>query len=267
MIRIFFGNIGCGKTTLAARMFYKHIRRDQRQLMRDEDPSYDGYFCNFPCTLADEVSLEGLGSWTFPERSYVVVDESGIEYNSRKFKSLPQETISWLKLSRHFRCDVDFISQSFDDMDLTIRRLASELWYVKKLGPFTMIRRIYKRVGIDQDTHQIVDFYEFGKLLPCLLPFPFHQHNIEIFLRAPYYKFFDSFANPGLSVSDDCSKYSKPYAPTFFEQLLYKLLRHSPTRLERVLHFIRSLKVRSYRFFLRCRNPLSFLPFNTKTKK
>ena len=40
---------------------------------------------------------------------------------------------------------------------------------------------------------QIIDKYEFGKLLPCFLPAPFHKHNFEIFLRKPYYKYFDSF--------------------------------------------------------------------------
>lgn len=211
MIRIFFGNIGCGKTTVAVRQFYKLRRRGIKNKRNGLPAPYDFYFSNFDSSLSSEVSFDGLGSWTFPPRSYIVADESGIEYNNRQFKSFPKETISWLKLSRHFKCDIDFISQSFDDMDITIRRLASELWFVKKLGPFTMLRRIYKRVGIDKETHQIVDYYEFGKLLPCFFPPPFHQHNMEIFLRLPYYKYFDSYANPGLDINPDCF-YPKSYA-------------------------------------------------------
>lgn len=225
MIRVFFGNIGCGKTTLACRQFYKLLRSDQRGKL---PPKYENYFSNFECKLSGNVSLQDLGKWTFPKNSYIIIDEAGIEYNNRKFKSLPQETIAWLKLSRHYKCDIDFLSQSWDDMDITIRRLASELWYVRKLGPFTMLRRIYKRVGIDEETHQILDFYEFGKILPCLLPPPFRQHNIEIFLRKPYYKYFDSYHTPDTPLKEGLS-YTKPYVSSFLEQLL-SFLRIRPAR-------------------------------------
>lgn len=205
MIRIYFGNPGCGKTTLACRMFKKEKKRYKRK----KSP-YKYFISNFENKLSNCVSLEGLGKWTFPDYSYVIVDEAGIEYNNRKFKTLPKETIAWFKLHRHYRCDVDFISQSWEDIDITIRRLADELWYVRKLGPFTMIRRVYKRVGIDDETHQILDFYEFGKLLPCILPPPFHRNNLQIFLRKPYYKYFDSYSKKELPLYGTQKKANSP---------------------------------------------------------
>lgn len=205
MIRIYFGNIGCGKTTLAVRNFSKEqnlglfSRLKARYFPSMVKPQrYDYYFANFENKLSNFSDLQKLGQWTFPEHTYLIVDEAGIEYNNRKFKSMPQETIAWFKLSRHYKCDVDFISQSWDDIDITIRRLASEYWYVKKLGPFTMLRRVYKRVGIDEVTHQIVDFYEFGKLWRIILG----EINLKIFLRYPYYKYFDSYAKHELPVLD-----------------------------------------------------------------
>lgn len=202
MIRVYFGNIGCGKTTFAVRQFRKQQKTDKKLKRVGKSPCYDYYYANFENKVSRFSDLKGLGEWTFPEHSYIIVDEAGIEYNNRKFKSLSQDTIAWFKLSRHYKCDVDFISQSWDDMDITVRRLASELWYVKKLGPFTMLRRVYKTVGIDENTHQIIDKYEFGKLLPCLLPFPFHRHNCEIFLRRPYYKYFDSYSKVELPIKE-----------------------------------------------------------------
>lgn len=199
-IRIFFGNIGCGKTTCAVRTF-KKMNKIVNNFSESEQKNLNipiHFYSNFHCKLSNFNDLSRLGLFTFPENTHLIVDEAGIVYNNRKFKTLPQHTIEWYKLCRHYKCSVDIYSQSFDDMDITLRRLSSELWYVKKLGPFTLLRRIYKRVGVDEVTHQIIDKYEFGKLLPCFLPGCFHRHNFEIFLRKPYYKYFDSFEKQDL---------------------------------------------------------------------
>lgn len=205
MIRIFFGSPGCGKTTTAVRSCKKLLKK-----IRKGKSPVKHLYSNFENKLSNQVTLVDLGQWTFPENSYVQIDEAGICYNSRKFKSLPQFTIEWFKLHRHFRIHtIDVFSQSWEDMDVTLRRLADELWYVRRLGPFTMLRRIYKRVGIDESTHQIIDFYEFGKILPALLPFPFHRDNIQIFLRKPYYKYFDSFSKHSLPLGEIVKPYDK----------------------------------------------------------
>lgn len=192
MIRIYFGNPGCGKTTLACRNAYKIIRRYKRT----KKTKYNHIYANFDNKLTKFSDMVGLGDWTFPPHSYIIVDEAGIQYNNRKFKTMSQSLIQWFKLHRHYKCDIDFISQSWEDCDITIRRLADELWYVRKLGPFTLLRKVYKTVEIDENTHQIIDGYKFGKLLPQLLPFPFHRTHFKIFLRKPYYKYFDSYSTP-----------------------------------------------------------------------
>ena len=192
MIRIFFGSPGSGKTTLACYLFLKQLKKRK--------PYYDYLISNFECKLSDQCTLDGLGDWTFPEHSYIIVDEAGIEYNSRKYKTLPQSTIQWFKLHRHYKCDVDFISQSWEDMDITIRRLADELWYVKRLGCFTLVRRVYKSVGVDDNTHQIIDLYKFGKILKRFLPFPFHEKTWFLIYRPKLYKYFDSYTKPSTPV-------------------------------------------------------------------
>ena len=212
MIRVFFGSPGCGKTTCAVRNIVKLQKQEQKYLKwknkRIKSPFkmirmflfppsfYDQYYVNFGCNVAENVSLIDLGQWTLPPYSHLTVDESGIEYNNRKFKSLSQDTIKWFKLHRHYRCDIDFYSQSWEDTDVTILRLANEYWHVKKLGPFTLCRKIRKFVTVQDETKQIIDGYEFKSIIRKFLPKPFGENTWFVFLRKPYYKYFDSYETP-----------------------------------------------------------------------
>lgn len=189
MIRIFFGNIGCGKTTVSCYLMKKYQKKK----------FYKNFFANFKNKLSIYDDLDGLGLWTFPKNSYIAVDEAGIDFNNRKYKTLSQAFIKWLKLSRHYECDLDFFSQSWDDMDITIRRLASEYWYVKKLGCFTLTRRVIRYVGIDDNTHQITDMFKFVPLWKKFLPPPFNVNAFYIIFRPKYYKYFDTLDAPLLT--------------------------------------------------------------------
>lgn len=193
MIRVFFGSPGCGKTTLGVRIISK--------LLRKKKCPYNYMYANFDQILVPTVDLDKLGSWTFPFNSYLFVDEAGIEFNNRNYKNFPPGLIKWLKLHRHYGVNVDFVSQSWEDMDITIRRLADELWYVKRIGPATYVRRIFKEVRVDKESHQIVDGYRVAGFLSGLLPWNWGQ-NWYVFFRFPYYRFFDTHAAPRLPVRD-----------------------------------------------------------------
>ena len=194
MIRTFFARPGAGKTTQCCALAKKYTKMYKHVFLNFENSVPGAYTC----------SLEGLGEWTFPKHSYIAVDEAGIEYNSRKYKSLSQATIAWLKKHRHYRCDLDFFSQSWDDFDVTIRRLSSQLWLMYRIGPWTLCRRIYKRIGIDKNTHQIIDEYRMPSMLwlliwPLQLGFPFDK-KFTLTFRPFYYKFFDSWECDDLPV-------------------------------------------------------------------
>ena len=202
MIRTFFGSPGVGKTTLAVKMAKKYRGKYKHVFLNFEHKIKNGYICN----------LDGLGEWTFPDSSYIGIDEAGIEYNSRAYKSLPKPTIAWFKKHRHYRCDVDIFSQSWEDMDVTLRRLSTELWYLYRFGPFTLSRRVYKRVTVDKNTEQIIDGYKMASMLWLLIWFLQLDTFVPIFsaftpkfkltFRPFYYKYFDSYSKDNLPIGE-----------------------------------------------------------------
>lgn len=182
MIKLFFGSPRSGKTTLASKLLYF------------SDSPYK--FSNFESDLAFHIPSSFIGQFAFPDYSEIYIDEAGIDYNNRNYKKLPQEAIEYFKLHGHFKNDIYLFSQSWEDTDVTLRRLTDELWYIKRLGPFTLCRKVRKRVTINKDTEQIIDGYRFAGLLWNILPWPFHEKTLMFFFRGPYYKHFDSYSKP-----------------------------------------------------------------------
>lgn len=202
MIEVYFGNPGSGKTTQAV----KDALRVMRKVRRKTKFGYKHAFCNFPQTAHGVVScnFDGIGEWTFPANSYVALDEAGIEFNNRAYKTLPKAAIKWFKLHRHYRVDVAVFSQSWEDMDVTIRRLADRLWHMRKIGPWTLCRRVYKYTMVDENTHQIIDGYRMASFL-WLLVFPLQwlgltSVNFKLTFRPFYYKYFNTYDRPGTPV-------------------------------------------------------------------
>lgn len=120
----------------------------------------------------------------------VIIDEAGIEYNNRNFKAFPPDAIYWYKYHRHYECSVDIFSQSYEDMDITLRRLAQNYYVVKRsiIPRFIVVKKIRRKVGIDDNTHQIIDKYYFG------VPF---LDSKWIYSR-PLWKLFNSFSRKQL---------------------------------------------------------------------
>ncbi|WP_295766034.1 zonular occludens toxin domain-containing protein [uncultured Oscillibacter sp.] len=198
-LNVYFGVPGSGKTTYAAYLA-KQARRES-VIIR---------LCRrFPCRFTNWI-LDG-GNWKreYPVWSNVpiagtlrlnaredigvhmirdgkmIIDEAGVEFNSRNYKTFPQTAIKFFKYHRHYGVSVDVFSQSFEDMDVTLRRLAQNFYVVKKsvLPFFIVTKRIRRRVGIDDKTHQLCDAYFFG--LPIL--------DTKWIFCPPLWKMFDSY--------------------------------------------------------------------------
>lgn len=208
VLNVYFGVPGSGKTTFAAhltkwaisenpiiRWCRKHDNPVSRLILKSPylKRRIDVY-SNVPITGAYQLNAkEDIGNFMI-EDAKIIIDEAGIEYNNRNFKSFPQEAIYFYKYHRHYRTSVDVFSQSFEDMDVTLRRLAQNFYVVRKsLVPFCVVaRRIRRKIGVDEQTKQIADLYSMG--LPVL--------DTRRIFSPPLWRMFNSYSRKELPQKD-----------------------------------------------------------------
>lgn len=184
-VRIFFGKPGSGKTSFASAFVYKRLKSNLP------------VWSNVPIKGAFKLSVkDDIGAFQM-DNGYLIVDEAGIDYNNRQFgkgKGMSQEQIEWWKIIRHYHMVADIFSQSYDDMDVTLRRLASDLFLIKRslIPHMFLCKRIRRKTAVDEFTHQIIDEYRMG--IPVLDTYRIYGKR--------YWKFFDSYDAPVLTSKD-----------------------------------------------------------------
>lgn len=198
-LNVYFGVPGSGKTTFAAYLTREALRDSlvvklcKRFPCRWTKKILNGKHWKRQYPVWSNVPIKGayklnakkdLGTYMI-ENGKVVLDETGVEFNNRDYKNLPKSVIEWAKYHRHYGCSVDMFSQSYDDMDITFRRLAQNFYIVRKslIPKCVVIKRIKRKVGIDDTTHQIIDKYSFGT--PIL--------DTKWIFCPPLWKMFDSY--------------------------------------------------------------------------
>lgn len=172
---VYFGVPGTGKTTLAAKIVYQNARHGVKT------------YSNVPITGALLVDSSDIGVVDISDGD-LILDEAAIEYNNRSYKTMPKSTISWFKLHRHYGIrTIHVFSQSYEDMDITLRRLQTCLYRTSRTivpGVF-MARRIAPVISIDRDTHQIAEQYRWSGLP-------------RFYCGYRYWPMFDSYQAPEL---------------------------------------------------------------------
>lgn len=183
ILSVYFGVPGSGKTTMAAWL----AKRDLKHGLN--------VWSNVPITGTYKLDPPHDLGFVSIEDGRIIIDEASVEYNNRNFKSMPQETIKFLKYHRHWRTAIDVFSQSYDDMDITLRRLAQKFYVVKRgiLPWFITVKLIKKKIGIDDQTHQIIDQYDF-------LPFIFG--GTRIIFSPVLWKLFNTLSHESLPEID-----------------------------------------------------------------
>ena len=180
VVSIYFGVPGTGKTTFAAYLTKRAVHKDI--------PVYS----NVPITGAYKLEAhKDIGRYMI-EDSLILIDEAGLEYCNRNFKDMSNDERYYYKYHRHYKTEVVFFSQSYNDMDITIRRLAQRYYVMSKsLFPFFITRReIGRRIGINEQTKEIIDEYYFK---------PFGRYYI---FSPVLWKMFNSYSHKPLNFKE-----------------------------------------------------------------
>lgn len=135
------------------------------------------------------INPEKLGDFVPEPRSCVLLDEVGMLYDNRNFKSFKPSVRDFFKLQRHYHCVVYLASQSFD-VDKKLRDLTDRMFLVNALFPWlSLVRPITKKIGLveasSQGESRIVDNLKFGSIF-----------SWKFIFIPKYIKSFDSFLAP-----------------------------------------------------------------------
>ena len=187
MITCYFGVPGCGKTTLLTKFAVREIKR----IKRGRSP-YKHVYTNFFCKGAEIINYQDLGDYKITD-SLILLDELAMDADNRKFKSFSDEIRDFFILHRHLGCDIIYATQSYEMVDLKIRQLTAQLWYMSKtvvpiLRNFTTAKKVYRTIAINEHTSELTLGYRFCNLLEA-----FFASNFKTVFRPRYYKYFDSF--------------------------------------------------------------------------
>lgn len=176
---IYFGVPGSGKTTFAAYLAKKRLKKGKK------------VYSNVSIKGTYEVCKADIGNYLI-DNGLLLIDEAGVDYNNRKFKSFTDEEVYFFKHHRHYKVDIAIFSQGYDDMDLKLRTLATRLYIVKKsiFPGFIKRKLITKRLGIDKQTKQIIDQYSFAIL------------GTKYIYCPKLWKMFNSYSTKDLPIKD-----------------------------------------------------------------
>ena len=105
-----FGKKGCGKTTDICKKSMKYLRN-----------GFSVYTTEYiPGTY--HIGYTDIGRVQFPRKSVIVIDEVGMIWDNREFKSFSKDVRNYFKLQRHYGHRVYLYSQCFD-IDKKLRDL------------------------------------------------------------------------------------------------------------------------------------------------
>lgn len=172
---LLIGKKGSGKTTQLTKIALKNIKEGRKVYSTVRIP---GTFQIDPQSLDKGMTID--------PGSVLLIDEVGMIWDNRQFKSFSTNTRDFFKLQRHAGITCYMFSQT-TDVDKKLRDLCDEIWLCKNIfRVFSIQRLIIKKIGVTKDEEgqgQLVDTYQFAGLLG----------GVRFTFIPRYVDFFDSY--------------------------------------------------------------------------
>lgn len=221
-VSMYFGLPGSGKTTMLAFLAKKNMYRYQY--------IYSNVRINMPgVTYIDN---ECIGKYDL-SHALILIDEAALFANNRNYKNFSGQLLEFMNLHRHYKTDIVLFTQRYNGVDVNIRALTVNLYYIYKtrlLGkwitksyPIAYGIQIPDQKNAGEKLGEIVEGYSKPNWLVRLFA--------RRIWRPKYYKYFDSWEAkplpelpPAYPVSPKPPKHKEmPFVVQYFNKMVILL--------------------------------------------
>lgn len=183
-LTMIFGKKGSGKSTTMSKIAFQHLKKGWK------------VYSNVPLPGCFRIREEDIGFRMIPPKSLLLIDEVGMIWDNRNFKSFKPEVRDWFKLQRHYKVKVVLFSQTFD-VDKKIRDLTDDMYLIeKRFRVFAYGRRILKKSVLTEASADQPSRIDENLKFDSILFAPFGSRLLTFIPR--WSDSFDSFAAPQL---------------------------------------------------------------------
>lgn len=179
-LHYFFGKKGAGKSMLMVNSMLKYLKKGWTVYSDIPGLNING---------VRQIDVKDLDSFVPTSNSALYLDEVGISFDNRKFKSFSDGARDFFKFQRKYKVVVFMNSQSFD-VDKKIRDLIDRFYLIQSFGNvICLCRPINRKVALveasSQGESRVADNLKFA---------PFWEWK---WIYMPkYFKYFNSFEAP-----------------------------------------------------------------------
>lgn len=206
-----FGKKGSGKSTLLVKTAYQYLAKGWTVYTTEPLPG---------CIKLDYTDI---GYVHLERNSVLLVDEVGMIWDNRKFKTFSDQVRDWFKLQRHYGVRVYLFSQAFD-VDKKIRDLVDEFYLCSCVGRvFSYAKRIRRKIVLTAPTAEAPSKIADQLVFDSILYAPFGSRKFTFIPR--WAKYFSSFAAADLP--EQPFEIVRGGIPPFVQKARKKALRRS----------------------------------------
>lgn len=175
-----FGKKGSGKSLFMVKFILNYLKKGWKVYTDIPDLNIEG---------VNIINVKDLDTFRPDYHSALFLDEVGISFDNRKFKTFSDGTRDFFKFQRKYKVVCYMNSQSFD-VDKKIRDLIDHFYLATSIGNvFSLYRPIDRKITLVEATSQgesrVADNLKFA---------PFWEW--KIIYMPKYFKYFNSFEAP-----------------------------------------------------------------------